>query len=132
MKKYSLYFAWVIALAGSIFSLYYGEILHIEPCRLCWYQRVALFPLAFMLGVAIYREDRAVFFYALPLSLFGGLIALYQALSIHFPFLQGTLECGKECAKPIFILWGGITFPDLSFIAFLLISTLLFYSRKGS
>lgn len=131
MKKYSLYFAWVIALIGFIFSVYYGEILHIEPCRLCWYQRIALFPLALILGIAIYREDRAVFIYAIPLSIFGGIVALYQSLSIHFPILQGALECGKECVKPIFILWGVITFPDLSFAAFLLISWLLFSSRSS-
>jgi disulfide bond formation protein DsbB len=131
MKKYFLYFAWVISLIAFIFSFYYGEIFHLDPCRLCWYQRIALFPLTFILGVAIYQNDREVFRYAFPLALFGTFVAFYQALSIHFPFLQQALECGKECAKPIFVLWGWITFPDLSFIAFLLISAFIWVFHKS-
>jgi len=130
MKNYYLYFAWVIALTGFVFSIYYGEILQLEPCRLCWYQRIALFPLALILGLAVYQDDRGIFRYAFPLALFGGIVAFYQALSVHFPVFQEALECGKECAKPIFILFGQITFPDLSFAAFFLIILLLIASRN--
>ena len=129
MKKYLLYFAWVIALIGCIVSFYYGELLQIETCRLCWYQRMALFPLAFILGIGFYRDDRTIFIYALPLICFGALVAFYQALSIHIPLFQRALECGKECAKPIFILFGWITFPDLSFVGFILIFLMSFFAR---
>jgi disulfide bond formation protein DsbB len=131
MRKYGLYFAWAIALVGFIFSFYYGELLHIEPCRLCWYQRIALFPLALILGIAAYRDDKGIFRYATPLAFFGLIVALYQALSIHFPVLQGAFECGKECAKPIFILFGWLTFPDLSVIGFSLILVFVFLGRKA-
>ena len=130
IRKYSLYFAWAIALIGFIFSFYYGELLQIEPCRLCWYQRIALFPLALILGIAAYRDDRAIFRYAFPLAFFGFLVALYQLLSIYFPVLQGAFECGKECAKPIFMFFGWLTFPNLSAVGFFLIFILLGLSRK--
>jgi len=130
MRRYSLYLAWVIALAGFILSLYYGELLGIEPCRLCWYQRMALFPLALILGIAVYRDDHNIFVYALPLAGFGLIVALYQALSIRFPIFQAAFECGKECAKPIFMLFGSVTFPDLSVLGFALILSLVFSTRK--
>lgn len=132
MRRYSLYFAWAIALVGFVFSVYYGELLQIEPCRLCWYQRISLFPLALILGIAAYRDDDGIFRYALPLAFFGLIVALYQALSIHFPVLQGAFECGKECSKPIFMLFSWFTFPDLSAVGFVLIVFLIFLSRRSS
>lgn len=127
--KNSLYWGWVIALAGCGASLYYGELLMIEPCRMCWYQRIALFPLALILGIAAYRNDRSVIRYAYPMAAFGFAVALIQAVGIHFPSLQ---ICGKECAKPIFTFLGA-TFPDLSAIGFLAIGVLLFIpSGKSS
>ena len=96
----------------------------IEPCRMCWYQRMALFPLALILGIANYRMDRTAILYALPLAAFGFATALIQAIGIHFPAWQ---LCGKECAKPVFSLFG-LTFPDLSALGFLLVGILLFLS----
>ena len=121
--KNPLYLCWVIVLFGCAVSLYYGEILMIDPCRMCWYQRMALFPLAVILGVGCYKNDRSVVRYALPICFFGMIVALLQAIGIHFPHFQ---ICGKECAKPIFSLFGWITFPDLSAVGFALIGAMLF------
>lgn len=126
--KNLLYWCWLVVLIGCAVSIYYGEILMIEPCRMCWYQRLALFPLALILGIGIYTNDRSVVRYALPLSAFGLIVALAQAIGIHFPSL---LVCGKECAKPIFSIFGWITFPDLSAIGFAFIGAMLFlYAKK--
>ncbi len=76
--KHALYLAWVVALSGLLISVYYGEVLGFEPCRLCWYQRIALFPLALFLGIAAYKNDRTIALYALPLVGLGGLAALAQ------------------------------------------------------
>jgi disulfide bond formation protein DsbB len=124
MKKNLLYFCWLIVLLGCAVSLYYGEILMIEPCRMCWYQRMALFPLALLLGVGTYRNDRTVIRYAIPLCAFGMIVAVLQAIGIHFPSFQ---ICGRECAKPIFSLFGWITFPDLSAAGFALVGSILFF-----
>jgi disulfide bond formation protein DsbB len=127
--KNPIYWCFVIALIGCSVSFYYGEILVIEPCRLCWYQRMALFPLALVLGVGFVRKDKEVALYALPLAIFGFVVALIQAIGVHFPSLQ---LCSQECAKAIFSALGFITFPDLSAIGFTLIATLLliYSSRK--
>lgn len=127
MSKYALLLAWLIACCACSVSLYYGEILNIEPCRLCWYQRIALFPLAMILGIGLYRGDRSLFFYALPLAAAGALAALYQVAGMHYPSLA---ICEEECAHPIFLLFGFLTFPDLSFLGFTAILYLLLLSRK--
>jgi disulfide bond formation protein DsbB len=126
--KNPIYWCFVIALTGSLVSLYYGEILWIEPCRICWYQRVALFPLALILGIGLFRGDPTLSYYALPLSLFGFCAAAMQAIGIHFPTLQ---ICSRECAKVTFSLFGMIPFPDLSAGCFALVTILLFSYHRG-
>ena len=127
IKHYPLYCAWVIALVGMMFSLYFGEILKWPLCPLCWYQRIALFPLAILLGVAAYREDRGFAGYALWLTALGELFALYQVLERYFPSLRTNAICGQaaSCSEVGFELFGFITLPFLSALAFALIGTLL-------
>src|SRR5258708_1453446 len=113
LHKYALYLAWIIALVGFFVSLYFGEVSGKEPCHLCWYQRVALFPIVLLLGNATYKEDRHIVVYAMPLVILGGLFALYQIVGVWFPFLQGHAVCGytDECADPVFKLFGFLTLP---------------------
>ncbi|EKE08076.1 MAG: disulfide bond formation protein DsbB [uncultured bacterium] len=90
-----LYLAWLIALIALFGSLYYGEVLQMEPCRLCWYQRIGMFPLALFLGIAWYKGDQKMALYSLPLIVFGGLFALYQSASQLFPSLSMAILCGE-------------------------------------
>ena len=71
-----LYAAWLVSLAATLGALFIGEVLGQTPCVLCWYQRIAMFPLVWILGVACLTSDRRVGYYALPLALIGGVIAL--------------------------------------------------------
>lgn len=127
MKGYALYFAWVVALSGFFLSLFFGEVLNIEPCRLCWYQRIGIFPLALFLGIATYKNDRKIAIYCLPLVAFGGLFALYQSLSHFFPFLQSAALCGHSghCTLQ------GVP-PFLSCAGFAAIACLILLHRKQS
>ena len=45
------------ALVGTLGSLYLSEVANFPPCRLCWFQRVAMYPLVVVLGVAGVRRD---------------------------------------------------------------------------
>ena len=82
LRSFGLYLAWVIALAGALLSLYFSELNHIEPCRYCWYQRVALFPLAIQLGIFTYRGDTNAALYGIPLCFVGFLAALIQSVDL--------------------------------------------------
>lgn len=81
MKRYSFYIAWLIAAIASLISLYYSEILNIDPCKLCWYQRAFLFPLPLILFPLIFNQKKDLIPYILPLPLIGLIIALYQTLT---------------------------------------------------
>lgn len=130
-SRNALYFSWLIAFSGAILSFYFGEIEKIRPCPLCWYQRMCLFPLAVILGIAAYRTDRGIVFYALPLSLIGVLLAFYQSLEPYFAILRGNGICGeKECTESVFLIGGFLSFPIVSGIGFLLISIFLCLGKK--
>lgn len=117
MKRHALYIAWTVSLLGVFLSIYFGEILKVEPCRLCWYQRIALFPQILFLGIAAYKNEKKIALYAFPLVVLGGLVAIYQSLSQIFPVLQSHVFCGvsEHCYLESF-------FPYLSSAGFLLIA----------
>ena len=132
MREHALYSAWVIAFFGGLFSLFVGELLRIEPCNLCWYQRIALFPLVIQLGIATYRNDLKILPYVYPLVGAGALVALYQVIGQYLPFIFSSATCGynEECSNPIFTLFGFLTFPILSLLGFLLIGYFLILAKK--
>ncbi len=130
MKKYSLFIAWLVAAIGTGTSLYFSEMLQYVPCNLCWYQRIFLFPLVLLLAIALIRRDHRIGYYALPMSIIGGLIAGYQyalqKLTIDLGYCTEIASCTTEYIN----LFGFITIPLLSFLAFLIISLSLISALK--
>ena len=124
VKNNRLYVAWVIALVALFGSLFYGEVLQMEPCRLCWYQRIGMFPLALFLGIAWYKDDYKIALYSVPLVALGGLFALYQSASQLFPVLQITVFCGEgtPCTLASYA-------PYLSFLGFASIASLILLKK---
>jgi hypothetical protein len=43
---------WAVALVSTFAALFIGEVMGMTPCQLCWYQRILMFPLAAILGMA--------------------------------------------------------------------------------
>jgi len=131
-RTHALYFAWLIALLGFGLSIFYGEIQQHAPCPLCWYQRIALFPLVILLGIAAYRRETLIVPYALPLVFIGAFFALFQVLQAHFPALHKAAVCslGPHCAHQTFALFGVFDFPSLSAIGFFLIAAILLLHRE--
>lgn len=131
VRTYFLLFAWIIACLGTLMSIYYSYLLNIEPCTLCYAQRVCLFPLTIILGIAVYRDDHAIKLYTIPLSLLGMLIAAYQICLQEFWKVSGEV-CGRvSCTNKLFV-WGPVTIPMASAIAFCGITILLFLSKNMS
>ena len=48
-----LLLAWLVALSATLGSLFLGEVMGMEPCVLCWYQRIAMYPLVLILAVGV-------------------------------------------------------------------------------
>ncbi len=133
IKSNILYFAWSQALAGMLMSLYFSEILKLPPCVLCWYQRIALYPLVAIIPVGILKKDKNLPLYVLPLSIAGMLIALYHNLLYYGVVSESITPCstGVSCTTKYFELFGFITIPLLSLAAFVLITICMLIYRKA-
>ena len=119
--------AWLIASAATLAALFLGEVMGLTPCVLCWYQRIAMFPLVLVLAAGLFPFDRRVLRYALPLAVAGWLLALW-----HWGIASGVLPeriapCsqGVPCGVEQIVWLGFITLPMLSVIAFSAIISLL-------
>ena len=140
-----LYLAWVVALVATLGSLYLSEVLGYRPCKLCWYQRIAMYPLALTLGLAAFRDDLRVRIYAIPLAAIGAAVALYQNAEIWgwVPVSRAcSIDAGEEPCTTLWPLWSQtlgqnfsalnsiFTIPALALIAFTLIILLLAWPRE--
>ncbi|RDI96213.1 disulfide bond formation protein B [Meiothermus sp. QL-1] len=124
-----LAFAWLVALVATLGSLYYSEVRNFIPCTLCWYQRIAMYPLALLLGLAVWRNDPGIRPYALSLSLLGLFWSSYHLLELWVPGLapsvcKGPIPCNVEYLPQFPI-------PLQAWIAFALISLALLGVRKA-
>lgn len=119
-----LYGAWFVSLIAMLGSLYFSEIEGFIPCELCWYQRISMYPLVLILGMATFKNDLKVPRYVLPLSLLGGSISVLHYLEQKVPGFGGIKPCvnGVPCSSEYINWLGFITIPFLAFTAFLLIS----------
>ena len=129
----ALWFATGVATISFVGSLYFSEGAHFVPCELCWYQRIAMYPLVPILAVAAWRGDTSVRRYALPLSIIGGLVAAYHMLVERFPSLEsGTCDPENPCSLIWVERFGYITIPTMALSAFALITLLLIVARPVS
>jgi len=129
----SLLFTWVVALVATLGSLYFSEIEGFEPCALCWYQRIFMYPLVILIGVGIIRKDTGVAIYSAILSGIGMVIAIYHYSIQKFQVSDDdVLGCGLVSCSGEYINWFGfVTIPFLAGIAFILIfSTSLYIIKK--
>jgi disulfide bond formation protein DsbB len=132
IKKYTLYIAWATALLAVLGSLYFQYVLNLPPCVLCWYQRIAMYPLVLVIGVGIVKKDKNFLYSALPLSIIGGLIALYHNLLYYKILPESAAPCstGISCTTKLVEYFGFVTIPLLSLLAFIVIIISLLIYRK--
>lgn len=130
----TVFLAWLVAAAASLGALFLGEVMGMQPCVLCWYQRIFMFPLVFVLAVGLLPYDAKVVRYALPLSVVGLLIAAFHALLLAGFIPANLTPCtqGVPCSKVQIPWFGFLTIPLMSVLAFLAISLLLVCSHFKS
>ncbi len=122
-----IHLAWAQALVATLGSLYFSQIMGLVPCVLCWYQRIAMYPLVLVLGVGILLRETRIKFYALPLSLIGLGIAIYHNLLYYGVLPESIAPCttGVSCTTRQVEWLGFITIPLLALVAFAVISICL-------
>lgn len=115
-----VFIAWLIASVSTLGALFLGEVMGYTPCVLCWYQRIAMFPLVLVLAAGLFPFDRRVVRYALPLVVAGWLLAVFHLALIAGWIPEGIRPCqqGVPCSQAQVVLFGWVNIPLLSVLAF--------------
>lgn len=124
---YLVFISWVVALVATLGSLFFSEVMRFPPCLLCWYQRICMYPMVFLLLAGLFPLSRQLFKFTLPMLFVGMGVALYHNLLYYKILPQSAAPCvqGISCTT-VHIQWlGFITIPLMSLIAFSLILVLL-------
>lgn len=127
---WGLALAFVVAFGAMLTSLFYSEVIGYPPCLLCWYQRIFMYPLVVILGMAIWRKDDDIIDYALAVSGIGAIFGIYHT-SLQFG-VKSVLPCsvvGVSCAVQYVMEYGYITIPVMSLTAFALVIIFLTMRR---
>ncbi|MEM3374329.1 MAG: disulfide bond formation protein B [Candidatus Woesearchaeota archaeon] len=137
--KYSLFFAFLVSLVSTIGSLSFSEILKLEPCRLCWFQRIFMYPLVILLGLPLFiKKFRKDFFvlkkYIILLALIGSLFSIYHhTLQIFGSFFNQNYICdvnGISCSTAYF-QFGYITIPLMALTSFIMIIFIISVNKRN-
>jgi disulfide bond formation protein DsbB len=122
----SRYLALLAACLATGGSLFFSEVLGWIPCTLCWYQRIAMYPLVGIIAVGLLRHDRGLPLLVLPFSLGGGSISLYHYLLIKTDwFPPPPCRAGVPCTVDYIDIFGFINIPFLALTAFLIITLMM-------
>lgn len=133
IRSYGLWAALIVSLSGTVSALLYSDVFGFEPCGLCWFARILLFPQVLLILTALYFKDVLVARYGLVLSLTGIVITLYH----HYLQMGGTsiVRCptagGADCAQRFMFEFGFMTFPLLATSGFVLLAALYYYILRS-
>lgn len=132
LSRWGMHIALTFAALGTVLTLYYSEVLGLEPCSLCWWQRIFLYPQVVILAMALWMKDTRAALYAMALSIVGAGFGLYQhALQMMG---EGSLPCPAttvSCAQRFLFEFGHITFPFAAFVLFAFLFVLMLFVRRN-
>jgi disulfide bond formation protein DsbB len=123
--------AWVVALVATVGSLFFSEVMGLPPCVLCWYQRIAMYPLVLIIGSGIVMRDARMRVYALPVCLAGLAVSVYHNLLYYGVIPESLTPCaqGVSCTSRQVEWLGFVTIPLLALTAFAVVALCLLFHR---
>ena len=132
-REFPAYLAWVIALLSMVGSLFFSEVMGLPPCVLCWYQRIAMYPLVLIIATGIATRDGRMRAYALPLALAGLAVSVYHNLLYYGVIPESLTPCseGASCTERQLEWLGFVTIPLMGLASFVAVTLcLLLYRPK--
>ncbi|MCR4328271.1 MAG: disulfide oxidoreductase [Patescibacteria group bacterium] len=132
VKKKALWIAFSAAVIATLGSLTYSDIIGYEPCKLCWFQRIFMYPQVILLGIALFKKEKAILDYSLSLAVIGGIIAAYHYLlqvGVAPAVPCSAVGYSAACSQRFVLQYGYITIPMMAVSAFALIIVSLVMAR---
>ena len=121
VRRFALAITGTVASAATLGSLYFSEVADFIPCKLCWYQRIAMYPLAVLLVMAAVRRDRDMLRYARVISVAGLAVSAYHVWIQWFPEKSNFCEFDNPCSARWVEAFDRVTIPQMAGLSFILI-----------
>lgn len=127
----AIWLAWIIATVSTLGSLYFSEVANYPPCKLCWFQRIGMYPLSVILLIAALRKDDAGGrWYGAALALLFLPVSAYHYLIEWYPSLDAAAcDPTTPCTLIWFRRFGFVTIPYMAMSGFAAIAVLLIGAR---
>ncbi len=131
-KSYSL--AFLLSLIATLASLFLSEVARLQPCILCWYQRIFMYPQPLLYYIGLIRREKVLKPYLLTINIIGAAVAAYHYLlqimprSVYAPCSSDL--SGVSCIKGYKFYFGFMSFPLMSMTVFILLIILLLFSKE--
>lgn len=129
ISKRTILLVFIVSLVATLGSLFYSEIAGYEPCKLCWYQRIFMYPIVLIGAAGILAKAKDTIKYVLFLAIPGFILAVY-----HYFYQMSSLNAActgaVDCGFIQFASYGYITIPLMAATAFLMIILLATHSKK--
>jgi disulfide bond formation protein DsbB len=119
VRASGLWIMCAITTGAMVGSLYFSEHVGYAPCKLCWYQRIAMYSIAIISFVAALRRDKNIAVYSLVLACLGLAVSTYHYLLEWFPQLESNV-CSLDV--PCTTVW----FRELGFVTLCFIAASTF------
>jgi len=133
------FYLFLVAATATLGSLFFSEVAHFEPCKLCWFQRIFMYPLSILFLIAFVKKETKIRLFAVVMSAIGSVLAAYHYLlqvgnMYSIPVDQftncSTVGYSPSCSDFFILSFGYITIPMMSLSAFLLILISLLIQKK--
>lgn len=132
IKDNALVLAFAVALSSMLGSLFYSEFAGYDPCVLCWYQRILMYPQVLILGIALWKKEASLELTSIIMSAIGVVVAAYHYLgqvAVISDLPCSAIGYSSSCSQRFFMEYGYITIPMMALSAFVLILTLLLVKK---
>jgi len=137
---YELWAAFIVAAIATGGSLFFSEVAHFQPCELCWFQRICMYPLSILTLLMAWHADNRAARYLLPLPVVGAGVSICHML-IGYGAISEPVACQQSAAGGCAINWlalpsvhasfGYLQIPTLALTAFLLLIGFLVLATAG-
>ena len=124
LRRHGRWLTFGVAAVAMCASLYYSEVAGFVPCQFCWYQRIAMYPLAVVGLVSALTHDERAYRYVIPIAVIGLLLSAYHYQMQLFPAEATACVGGVPCSARYVDVLGFVTIPFMAGLSFISILAL--------
>jgi disulfide bond formation protein DsbB len=133
LAKYSTVLALIVAIVATASSLTFSDIFNMEPCKLCIYQRIVIFPQVIILAVALWKKHHSIITdyaialacIAIPISIFHYVLQMTDAPAVHSLAPCDVTGQAPSCSSYYVVMYNYITIPMMALTTSVLILILM-------